>query len=207
MKPSHERVVPTSLQFPVRSVSFGAPDACAGSPSGPPLVPVRRRLVGRLEPGAGRGVVGVPFDRGGARSDLGGDLAWIGDAGARVAAARRRERPGRVGRDLAVVVPAVVLLVRRLVPPEIDSVRHLRAVRGDPHHVVVEAVPVGGRLHGCARLLREGVGHRDQHRPATPVVVDPVAGDVVVVAAGDQDAHAHRHRHARIDVGAPAGRC
>ena len=36
MKPSHDRVVPTSLQFPVSNVSFGAPDACTGSPIGPP---------------------------------------------------------------------------------------------------------------------------------------------------------------------------
>ena len=51
MKPSHERVVPTSLQFPVRSVSFGAPDACAGSPSGPPLFPSGDGLSGVLNQG------------------------------------------------------------------------------------------------------------------------------------------------------------
>ncbi len=67
-----------------------------------------------------------------------------------------------------------------------------------PHDVAVLAVAVRDRV-GAARA-GQCVRHVEQHGAAAPVVPDPVAADLVAVAARDHDAHADRHRDARLHV-------
>src|SRR5262245_4568097 len=142
-----------------------------------------------------------------ARGTVLGQEVWDRHAG--LGEALRVARPARVGAvGTGVGEPAVAGVVGKLVPPEVDPIAQYLAAGRLAQRIAIELVVVGGR-GGVRRGATAGPGRAaqsirdgEQHRAPTPVVVDAVVADDVVVAAGDDASGAQGHPHRGLHLAA-----
>ena len=160
--------------------------------------------VNQLQPTGSGFVCGSHVEHGISSANFCGAAGPVGAAAGAGEQLQRVAREGAARADALVLRPAVARAP--LVPPEVDPVGVAAAVGPDAHAVADVLVLVRGVVG--ARLGRlpgrvgaaELAGDPEQHRPAAPVVVDPVVLEDVAVAAAGEDPGADRHLERRADL-------